>query len=307
MTVSIILNQAVGYCFYYFWIGLLITVPIILDEVVGYCSSDFGSGCWWLFRWFWIRLLITVPIILDQAVGYFPIILDKAVGYCSHYFGSCRLLLFPLIWIRLLFIVPIMFDHVVGYYSHYFGWGFWLRFTLFWIRLLVTVHMKNSKDMLEYIQSRSLSSCNIIKTFHFSTLYTTIPHSMLNDRLRNLIQLYFIKKNGQRRYKYIVLGRDLSYFVKKTTLILPTNSLKLISSTCSSFWLTTYLLSLVDVFFNRQSAYLLGTNYAPLLADLFLYLYEADFIQGFSRKAKILSLNNSRFSDFVERIYPNEL
>jgi hypothetical protein len=167
--------------------------------------------------------------------------------------------------------------------------------------------LKNSKDMLEYIQSRSLSSCNIIKTFHFSTLYTTIPHSMLNDRLRKLIQLYFIKKNGQRRYKYIVLRRDLSYFANKNTLILPTNSLKLISSTCSSFWLTTYLLSLVDVFFNRQSAYLLGTNYAPLLADLFLYLYEADFIQGFSRKAKILSLNNSRFSDFVERIYPNEL
>ena len=95
--------------------------------------------------------------------------------------------------------------------------------------------LKNSKNMLEYIQSRSLSSCNIIKTFHFSTLYTTIPHSKLNDRSRKLIQLYFIKKNGQRRYKCIVLGRDLSYFVKKNTLILPTNSLKLISSTCSSF------------------------------------------------------------------------
>ena len=75
--------------------------------------------------------------------------------------------------------------------------------------------LKNSKNMLEYIQSRSLSSCNIIKTFHFSTLYTTIPHSKLNDRSRKLIQLYSIKKNGQRRYKYIVLGRDLSYFVKK--------------------------------------------------------------------------------------------
>jgi hypothetical protein len=54
-----------------------------------------------------------------------------------------------------------------------------------------------------------------------------------------------------------VLGRDRPYFVKKkNTLILPISSLKLISSTCSSFWLTTYLLSLVDVFFNRLSAYL---------------------------------------------------
>jgi hypothetical protein len=96
--------------------------------------------------------------------------------------------------------------------------------------------LKNSKDLLEYIQSRSLSSCNIIKTFDISTIYTTIPHSKLKDKLRKLIQLCFIKKNGQRRYKYLVLGRDRSYFVKKTTLILPKSSLKLIASTCSSFF-----------------------------------------------------------------------
>ena len=76
--------------------------------------------------------------------------------------------------------------------------------------------LKKPKDMLEYIQSRSLSSCNRIKTFDFSTLYTTIPHSKLKDKLRELVQLCFIKKNGQCRYKYLVLGRDRSYFGKKT-------------------------------------------------------------------------------------------
>jgi hypothetical protein len=64
--------------------------------------------------------------------------------------------------------------------------------------------LKNSKNQLEYIQSRFLS-CNSIKTFDFSTLYTTIPHSKLEDKLRELVQLCFIKKNGQRRYKYLVL------------------------------------------------------------------------------------------------------
>jgi hypothetical protein len=78
--------------------------------------------------------------------------------------------------------------------------------------------LKNSKNLLEYIQSRSLSSCNNIKTFDFSTLYTTIPHSKLNDRLRELVQLCFIKKNGQRKYKYLVLGRDIFYFVNKALL-----------------------------------------------------------------------------------------
>jgi hypothetical protein len=75
--------------------------------------------------------------------------------------------------------------------------------------------LKNSSDLLEYMQYRSLSSCNSIKTFDFSTLYTTIPHSKLKDKLRELVQLCFIKKNGQHMYKYLVLGRDRSYFVKK--------------------------------------------------------------------------------------------
>ena len=79
--------------------------------------------------------------------------------------------------------------------------------------------LTNSKDLLEHMQYRSLSSWTSIKTFAFSTLYTTIPHSKLTDRLREFVQLSFIKKkNGQRKYKYIVLGRH--YFVK-ITLILP--------------------------------------------------------------------------------------
>jgi hypothetical protein len=36
------------------------------------------------------------------------------------------------------------------------------------------------------------------------------------------------KKNGQRRYKYLVLGRDKSYFLKTNNLILPKGSLKLV-------------------------------------------------------------------------------
>ena len=67
----------------------------------------------------------------------------------------------------------------------------------------------------------------------------------------------------------------------------------------------------------------MGTNCAPLLADFFLYSYEADFIQGLLQKKKkklarsfkftfryiddVLSLNNSRFGDFVDRIFPIEL
>ena len=67
----------------------------------------------------------------------------------------------------------------------------------------------------------------------------------------------------------------------------------------------------------------MGTNCAPLLADLFLFSYEADFVEELIRTdnkqlAKcfnftfrfiddVLSLNNKVFIDHVDRIYPSEL
>ena len=55
--------------------------------------------------------------------------------------------------------------------------------------------LKNSKDLLQTLQSQSLKFCNNIKTFDFSTLYTTIPHAKLKDRIHSLInQCFFYKK-----------------------------------------------------------------------------------------------------------------
>jgi hypothetical protein len=55
----------------------------------------------------------------------------------------------------------------------------------------------NSRDLLEYIQSGFFSSCYKIKTLkHMTSLhYTTIPYSKLKGRLKELIQLCFIKMN----------------------------------------------------------------------------------------------------------------
>ena len=77
--------------------------------------------------------------------------------------------------------------------------------------------LKNSEDQLEYIQSihyRSLSSCNSINTFDFSTLYITIPHSKWKDTLRELIQLCFIKNNGQRRIQKTCARKGQIVFCK---------------------------------------------------------------------------------------------
>ena len=68
--------------------------------------------------------------------------------------------------------------------------------------------LKNSNDMLEYIYSRYLSSCNNINSCDFSTLFTAIPHFKLNDKSRQLVQLCFMKikviaklPNSEQSYK----------------------------------------------------------------------------------------------------------
>ena len=67
----------------------------------------------------------------------------------------------------------------------------------------------------------------------------------------------------------------------------------------------------------------MGTNCAPLLADLFLYSYESEFVQQLQKSGAkrqchsfnltfryiddVLSLNNVKFSEYLDSIYPSEL
>ena len=54
-----------------------------------------------------------------------------------------------------------------------------------------------------------------MKSFDFSTFHTTIPHQKLKERLTSIIRYAFILKNGNRRYKYLVLWYEETYFVKE--------------------------------------------------------------------------------------------
>ena len=75
--------------------------------------------------------------------------------------------------------------------------------------------LKNSKELLDDLQSPNFNLNTNIKSFDFSTLYTTIPHQKLKIRLATIIRNSFLHKNGYRRYKYLVSGREGPYFVKE--------------------------------------------------------------------------------------------
>ena len=95
-----------------------------------------------------------------------------------------------------------------------------------------------------------------------------------------LFKLCFIKKNGQRRYKYIALGRDRSYFVKKNY----SGSTEKFSETDITNMIDNIFVMFGGRVFQHTVGIPMGTNGAPLLTDLFLYSYEADFIPGLLKK-----------------------
>jgi hypothetical protein len=136
--------------------------------------------------------------------------------------------------------------------------------------------LKNSNDLLEYIQSRSLSSCNSINTFDLSTLYTTISHSKLKDKLRELVQLCFLKRMAN--VDKTTTKRPLWFYQKVLWNWYHQHARVL-------YW-QHILLSLVDVFFNRQSAYLLVQTVLLLSPTCSFIRMRHTSYRGFSRKAK---------------------
>ena len=180
--------------------------------------------------------------------------------------------------------------------------------------------LKNSKDLLDNLKSRSFSQVSSIKTFDFSTLYTTLPHDKLKTRLKETIHKAFSHRNNGS--KFVVLGYNSTYFSNKIQKGKTCYSEEqvismlefLIDNTCVSFGGTL---------FQQVVGIPMGTNCAPLLVNLFLYSYESEFLQKLFKDKKIhearafnftyryiddvLSINNSRFAEFLPLIYHPEL
>ena len=180
--------------------------------------------------------------------------------------------------------------------------------------------LKNSKELFEHLKSPTFNQVTSIKSFDFFTLYTTIPHQKLKDRLTSIIRNAFIFRNGNRRYKYLVLGHEETYFVKEHSdsknKYSEDDFIKILE-----FLVDNIFVVFAGKVFLQTVGIPMGTNCAPpLLADIFLYSYEADFIQSLLSTGKkqlasrfnltyryiddVLSINNPEFENYLGQMYP---
>ena len=123
-----------------------------------------------------------------------------------------------------------------------------------------------SGEVLNKLKSRGFRATSL-STYDFSTLYTTLPHNLIKEKLINLIEWTF-KREGS---PYIACNERQAFFTSEDT-----KRYKLWScqNVCEAL---IYLLDNIYIRFGtklyRQIVDIpMGTNCAPLVADLFLFL-----------------------------------
>ena len=182
--------------------------------------------------------------------------------------------------------------------------------------------LENSTNLLSSLGHLGIYRATSIQTFDFCTLYTSIPHDLLKSHMNNIINNAFKHKNGATRYTHNKIGGNKSYF---TSDPLNGDDKYTANDICK---MTEFLVDYIYVRFGgqlfRQMVDIpMGTNCAPLLADLFLYSYENEFLdilikegkRKFARKFNLsyryiddlIFLNNKRFKELISDIYPKEL
>ena len=181
--------------------------------------------------------------------------------------------------------------------------------------------LKNSTNLLSSLSRLGIHNATSIQTFDFSTLYTSIRHDLLKSRMNNIINNAFKHKNGATRYTHIKVGRNKSYFTND-----PLNGdNKYTANICK---MTEFLVDNIYVrsggqLFLQEVGIPTRTNFAPLLADLFLYSYENEFLDKLIKESKrklarkfnlsyryiddLIFFNNKRFKELISDIYPKEL
>ena len=116
-----------------------------------------------------------------------------------------------------------------------------------------------------------------MSTYDCSTLYTTLPHNLIKDKLIDLIEITFQREGSP----YLACNDRNALFTSEKPK-------KYNAWTCQNVCVAlTFLLDNIFIGFGtklyRQVVGIpMGTNCAPLVAGLFLFCYERDFMLSLS-------------------------
>ena len=181
--------------------------------------------------------------------------------------------------------------------------------------------IKNSGEVLSKLKCRGFRATSL-STYDFSTLYTTLPHNLIKEKVLDLIEWVFKRALKNYGSLYLACNDRKAFFTFSDQ---SRYTLWSCQNVCDAL---SYLLDNIYIRFGtklyRQIVGIpMGTNCAPLVADSFLYCYERDFmdslnhdnqadvIEAFNSTSRypddLLNIDNPYFEGMVNQIYPPEL
>ena len=177
--------------------------------------------------------------------------------------------------------------------------------------------IKNSCEVLNKLKSRGFHASSL-STYDFSTLYTTLPHNLIKDKLVDLIERTFQREGPL----YIACNDRNAFFTSDAVRYYTLWSCQKVCEALT-FPLDNIYIRFGSKLYRKIVGIPMGTNCAPLVADLFLFCYERDFMLSLSEDNQsgvieafnstfrylddLLNIDNNFFDIMVKRIYPSEL
>ena len=127
---------------------------------------------------------------------------------------------------------------------------------------------KNSTNLSSSLDQLDVGTATSVHIFVFSTLYTSIPNSLLNFRISNLVHNAKERKNGSVRYTHIEVTRSKGYFTHDING--DGDNMYTADNICE---MTEFLIDNIfklygGCLFRQVIGIPVGMNCAPLLADL---------------------------------------
>ena len=175
--------------------------------------------------------------------------------------------------------------------------------------------INNSLEVLNSLHT--IRRASAMDSFDFSTLYTKIPHDQLKTHMSRLIDDAFTCRNAKYievHSTYASLSSGASTSNKDSLCLMVQQVIDLFN-----YLINNIYIQVGSVVFKQAIGIPMGTDCAPLIADLFLFSFEFDFMRDLLRKDllaarrfcrtfryinDLLTLNNSSFKNSIDKVYP---
>ena len=133
--------------------------------------------------------------------------------------------------------------------------------------------IKNSTEILNKLKTKGFQA-STISTYDISTLYTTLPHTcnLIGNQLVDLIENIFRHEEAL----FLACDEERAFFASEEHKTYDLWSCQKVTDALI-YLLDNIYIRFCSKLYRQNAGIPMGTNCAPLVADLFLFCYERDF------------------------------